>query len=280
MLSIWKILLPYTEKKIFSAVFILTIFFSNNSKIFSQEKRLWKFEDTPVWSDEFDSASIDKNKWSFETGGDGWGNNELQYYTDGENVKIEKGILKIIAKKQKMKSKKYTSSRLVTRNKAEWKFVRIKIRAKMSKGRGTWPAFWMLPSKGYAGGASNGEIDILEYVGFEPGKIHFSVHTKKNNSYLKNEITKSKLIKNASDKFHIYRMDWTPYGIRGYVDGIKYFEYMNKNEGNSYWPFNNNFFLIMNLAIGGSWGGLMGIDGKIFPAVLEIDYVKVYKFIE
>lgn len=260
-----------------SAIILLTA-----ANVFSQKKvQKWKFENTPVWSDEFSGNTVDKDKWSFETGGDGWGNNELQYYTDGENAEVKDGKLKIIARKQKLFSSHYTSARLITKSKAEWKYGRIKIRAKMCKGRGTWPALWMLPSKGFnTAGSANGEIDILEYVGFEPDVIHFSIHTKDNNSYLGNELTKSKKIKKAAGKFHAYTVEWTPYGIRGYVDGIKYFEYLNNGKGHSYWPFDEKFFLIMNLAIGGTWGGLKGVDDKIFPAVMEIDYVRVYKLLE
>lgn len=252
-----------------------------NAELYSQKsKNKWKFDNTPEWSDEFDYSGLpDSAKWSFETGGDGWGNNELQYYTKGKNASVENGVLKITAKKEKKFSRKYTSSRLITRLKGQWLYGRIEVKAKMPKGRGTWPAVWMLPTDGFnAGHSVNGEIDILEYVGFEPDKIHFSVHTDENNNYSNNEITSEKKIKNAESKFHIYRMDWTPYGIRGYIDGKKYFEYMNNGKGKKYWPFDKKFFLIINLAIGGNWGGLVGVDDKIFPATFEIDYVRVYKF--
>jgi len=266
-------------RKVLIIVF-LTVIFSQTVLCQSRNYK-WKFEQKAFWRDEFNGESIDLNKWSFETGGDGWGNNELQYYTDGRNIEIKKGVLKIIAHEENMHSLKYTSSRLITKDKCEWKYGRIKFRAKMSKGRGTWPAVWMLPVKGFnASGSVNGEIDILEYVGFEPGLVHFSIHTKNNNSDINNEITSSKYIKTADSKFHIYRMDWTPYGIMGFIDGKKYFEYLNTGDGHSYWPFDEKFFLIMNLAIGGDWRGIEGVDNKIFPAVMEIDYVRVYKFIE
>lgn len=243
---------------------------------------LWKFGESPEWSDEFNNDGIpDTSKWTFETGDDGWGNNELQYYTNGKNAVIENGVLKIIAKKTGKKNYAYTSSRIITRNKADWKYGRIEIKAKLPEGRGTWSAFWMLPQKfSYGAGTSSGEIDIMEHVGFEPDIVHFSVHTKAYNSYYKNEKTKSKNISSPESKFYIYSIDWTPYGIRGYVDGIKYFEYLKNKKSFKYWPFDKNFFLIINLAIGGDWGGLHGVDNKIFPATLEIDYVRVYKFLE
>ncbi len=255
----------------------------NPVNLFSQSKKhFWNFEKTPVWSDEFDTGSIpDSSKWTFETGGDGWGNNELQYYTDRDNVKIESGLLKITAKKENRNNRKYTSSRLITKNKGGWKYGRIEIRAKMPAGRGLWPAFWMLPQnfKSFSG-VSKGEIDILEYVGYEPDIVHFSLHTKANNSLLGNEITKSKKAAKADKYFHIYRMDWASYGIRGYIDGKKYFEYLNNGKGKKYWPFNEIFFLIINLAVGGDWGGYKGVDNSIFPATLEIDYVRVYEFLK
>ena len=253
-----------------------------NEHVYSQDKSdNWKFESEPEWSDEFNNnGELDSNKWSFEVGGDKWGNNELQYYTNGKNVVIEDGVLKIIAREEQNGKRKYTSARIVTKNNADWKYGRVEVKAKMPHGRGTWPAIWMLPAHDYYGsGVNSGEIDILEYVGYEPDKIHFSVHTKKYNSELGNAKTKEIIVNNAEDSFHIYRMDWTPYGIRGYVDGKMYFEYTNNAKGYEYWPFDKRFFLILNLAVGGDWGGLYGVDNKIFPAIMEVNYVRVFKFV-
>lgn len=262
-------------------IFIKLLVF--NEQVYSQSKsNNWKFETIPEWSDEFDNNGLlDTNKWSYEVGGDRWGNNELQYYTKGENVVIEDDVLKIIAKKEKKNKRNYTSARIITKNKADWKYGRVEVKAKMPEGRGTWPAIWMLPTNNFYGsGINSGEIDILEYVGYEPNKVHFSVHTKKYNSRLGNEKTEEINVHNATNSFHIYRMDWAPYGIRGYVDGKKYFEYTYKAKGYKYWPFDKKFFLIINLAIGGDWGGLHGVDNKIFPTTMEVDYVRVYKFLE
>lgn len=270
--------------KLRSYLFLIFCFILvNNADLFSQNKKhAWKFEKEPVWSDEFDSVSIlDSSKWSFETGGDGWGNNELQYYTKGKNAELDSGILKITARKENIQKRKYSSARLVTKNKAGWKYGKIVIRARLPHGRGVWPAFWMLPeTNSIPESVNNGEIDIMEYVGFEKDVIHFSVHTKAFNTKLKNGKTSLIKIKDAEKTFHEYRLDWTPYGIRGFVDGKKYFGFSNNYKGTSYWPFDKKFFLIINLAVGGDWGGFKGIDDKIFPASLEIDYVRVYKFIK
>lgn len=259
------------------------IIFLISGNVYSQKNiHKWKFEDTPEWFDDFENSDqLDSAKWTYETGGDGWGNNELQYYTKGDNALIENGILKIISKKESKRKRKYTSSRIVTKNKGEWLYGKIEVKAKLPCGRGTWPAFWMLPVRQYYGKeTSSGEIDIMEHVGYEPDIVHFSIHNKAYNSSLKNEKTTKLTVKKSSSAFHIYRLDWTPYGIRGFVDGKKYFEYKNTGKGSKYWPFDKKFFLIINLAIGGDWGGIKGIDNSIFPATMEIDYVRVFNFIE
>lgn len=276
-------LFRFFNLKFYFIIYLSCIVFLINGNAISQNNiHKWNFEDTPEWFDEFENGDqLDSAKWTFETGGDGWGNNELQYYTKGENALIENGILKIIAKKESKKKKKYTSSRIVTKNKADWLYGRVEVKAKLPDGRGTWPAFWMLPVKySYGSETSSGEIDIMEHVGYEPDIVHFSIHNKAYNSGLKNEKTTKLKVKKSSISFHIYRLDWTPYGIRGFVDGKKYFEYKNTGKGSKYWPFDKKFFLIINLAIGGDWGGINGIDNSIFPATMEIDYVRVYNFIE
>lgn len=276
-------IIMFFKFKSYYLIFTACIIFLISEKVFSQKiNHKWKFDNTPEWSDEFDNDNQpDSLKWTFETGGDGWGNNELQYYTKGDNALIENGILKIIAKKESKKKKKYTSSRIVTKNKGEWLYGRVEVKAKLPEGKGTWPAVWMLPVKYFYGGeTSSGEIDIMEHVGYEPDIVHFSIHSKAYNSGLKNEKTTKLKVKNSSRAFHIYRLDWTPYGIRGFVDGKKYFEYKNTGKGSRFWPFDKKFFLIINLAIGGDWGGIKGVDNSIFPATMEIDYVRVYNFIE
>jgi beta-glucanase (GH16 family) len=244
----------------------------------------WRFESTPIWQDEFDgSSSLDQSKWSFETGGSGWGNNESQFYTAGNNANLDNGNLIITAKKELVSGKSYTSSRIVSRGKGDFLYGRFEIRAKLPRGRGTWPAIWMLPTDNVFGPwPGSGEIDIMEHVGFDQNKIHCSIHTSAYNGSRGNPKSAFKVVPGVSDEFHVYRVDWTPYAIRGYIDNDTqpYFEYTNDNNGFTTWPFNKRFYLLMNIAVGGNWGGAQGIDDNIFPQTMAIDYVRVYKMIE
>lgn len=242
----------------------------------------WQFETTPIWEDNFDNnGAPDPAKWSFEVGGTGWGNNELQYYTPGTNASVLDGNLNIVAKREFNTGRQYTSSRMITRGKGDWKFGRFEVKAKLPKGRGTWPAIWMLSSdNGYGIWPLSGEMDIMEHVGFDEDNVHASIHCSAYNHSRGNQKTSEKYVAGATDDFHIYRMDWTPYAIKGYVDGELYFEFTNQNTGFTTWPFNRNFYLILNLAIGGNWGGAQGVDDTIFPVSMLVDYVRVYKMIE
>ncbi len=241
----------------------------------------WQFETTPIWQDDFNTGtSADPTKWTFETGGSGWGNNELQYYTSGANSTITNGNLVITAKKENFTGKEYTSSRMITKGKGDWLYGRFEIKAKLPKGRGTWPAIWLLSSdQAYGQWPASGEIDIMEHVGYEPNNIHFSTHTSAYNHIRGTQKTSSKFIADAVDAFHIYRVDWTPYAVRGYIDGSPYFEFVNNNTGYTAWPFNKPFFLILNVAVGGDWGGVQGVDNTAFPTAMLVDYVKVFKMI-
>ena len=240
----------------------------------------WKFDSIPTWSDEFSIDGIaDTKKWSYDVGGNGWGNNELEYYTAGLNDSVKNGILYITARKQTFSGKNYTSARIVTKNKGDWSYGRFEIKAKLPKGRGTWPAIWMLPTDEVFGGWPNsGEIDIMEHVGFDLDNVHFTLHAK--GFYGANGKGAGKIIPGATDGFHLYRLDWTPYGIRGYMDDEKVFEYLDPGTGPDYWPFSKNFHLLMNIAIGGNWGGAQGVDDTIFPVMMQLDYVRVYKFLK
>jgi beta-glucanase (GH16 family) len=240
----------------------------------------WTFETTPVWVDDFNGATIDASKWTFETGGSGWGNNELQYYTAGSNATINAGVLNITAKKELFSGSQFTSTRMVTKGKGDFLYGRFEVRAKLPRGRGTWPAIWMLPSdNSYGNWPGSGEIDIMEHVGYDVNTIHCSVHTSAYNHTRGTQKTATKLIPDATDSFHVYRVDWTPFSVRGYIDNVKYFDFVNENTGFAAWPFNKNFHLILNLAVGGNWGGAQGIDNNAFPNSLNVDYVKVYKMI-
>lgn len=241
----------------------------------------WKFEDAPFWADEFDEpGKPSSTRWQYEEGFTGWGNNELQYYTKGDNVSIEDGILTIEARKEDRGGANYTSSRIITRGLGDFLYGRFEARMKLPPGRGTWPAFWMLPSDfSYGNWPKSGEIDVMEHVGWDPGVVHVTVHTEKNNFASGTQVSGKKTIPDFDKEFHLYRVDWTPYAIRGYIDGEKIFEYINKNTGFSAWPFNKRFFLLLNLAIGGQWGGVQGIDNTIFPARMQVDYVRVFKMV-
>ena len=238
----------------------------------------WVFEGIPAWTEEFSvDGAPDVNKWSYDIGGNGWGNNELQYYTDGLNANVSGGVLKITAKKEAYSGKDYTSARLVSKNKADWLYGRIEVKAKLPKGRGTWPAIWMLPTENtYGGWPNSGEIDIMEHVGYDLNNVHFTLHATA--FYGSNGKGGAKNIPGATDNFHTYRLDWAPYGIRGYFDNEKVFEYLNPGAAFTTWPYDKKFHMLLNVAVGGTWGGAQGVDDTIFPATMEIDYVRYYPF--
>lgn len=242
----------------------------------------WQFEADPVWQDDFnDGAAPDPAKWNYDVGANGWGNNELQSYTASGNAAISNGNLVITARKEANSGKNYTSARLVSKGKGDWKYGRFEIRAKLPSGRGTWPAIWLLNSDNYYGPwPGSGEIDIMEHVGYDQDNVHCTIHTASYNGQMNTQKTAATIVAGASDDFHIYRVDWTPYAIRGYVDDAKYFEYINNGTGFAAWPFDQNFYMILNIAIGGNWGGAQGVDDSIFPTQMQIDYVKVYRMIE
>lgn len=241
----------------------------------------WRFESNPVWADEFEGNVPDASKWTFETGGGGWGNNEAQYYTNGANSSVTGGNLLITAKKENFSNNQYTSSRMITKGKGDWLYGRFEVRAKLPAGRGTWPAVWMLPSDNeYGTWPASGEIDIMEHVGFDPNNVHCSIHSSAYNHTRGTQKTAAKTVPGAVDGFHLYRVDWTPYAVRGFVDDVQYFEFTNENSGFTTWPFNKRFHLILNVAVGGNWGGAQGIDVNAFPASMVVDYVKVYRMIE
>jgi beta-glucanase (GH16 family) len=260
-----------------SLLVILTVFISCNKD--DTEKRL-------IWADEFDYSGIpDTTKWDYDLGDGcpnvcGWGNNELEYYTKSpENVRVESGILVIEAHKNEVGGKPYTSARIVSRGKGDWTYGRFEIKAKLPGGRGTWPAIWMLPTDWkYGGWPSSGEIDIMEHVGYEPSLVHGTIHTETYNH--KNQTHKGQSIQvvYAETEFHIYAIEWTEQSISFLVDNKLYYK-VSKEAGDTFkeWPFDQRFHLIMNIAVGGSWGGTEGVDESIWPQRMEIDYVRVYQ---
>ena len=235
---------------------------------------------TLVWSDEFNYTGLpDSTKWSYNVDGHGWGNNELQYYTDKrlENARVENGVLTIEARKEEWQGSKYTSARLVTKGKGDWQYGRIEVRARIPKGRGTWPAIWMLASTDPLAWPDDGEIDIMEHVGFNQGYVHGTVHTKKYNHVIGTQKTDTILVPDCSEKFHVYALDWTADSIKISMDDQVYFTFGNERTGDDAWPFNKPHHLLLNIAVGGNWGGAKGIDDSIWPQKMEVDYVRVYK---
>ncbi len=237
-----------------------------------------------VWSDEFDNTSngLPDNKWWFETGNNGWGNNEPQYYIDrvlGNDTvaKVQNGMLTITAHKLTTphEGADIISARMNTVE--SWKYGYFEMRAKVPGGKGTWAAFWMMP-KNFQSWPLDGEIDIMEYVGYRPDVTQASVHTKNYNHVAGTEKTATRTAPGAERKFYTYGLLWTEDKITAYIDGIEYFSFVNDRANNkNTWPFNEPFYLKLNLAIGGNWGGLEGIDPNIFPARYEVEYVRVYQ---
>ncbi|HTN08306.1 glycoside hydrolase family 16 protein [Agriterribacter sp.] len=234
-----------------------------------------------IWADEFEYSGLpDSAKWSYDTGNHGWGNNELQYYTAKrkENALVSNGILSIKAIKEDYKEAKFTSARLVSKNKGDWKYGRIEVKAKMPQGRGLWPAIWMLPTDWeYGDWPKSGEIDIMEHVGYLPDSVFGTVHTAAYNHMTGTQKTKSVFRKNLASAFHVYAMEWDEDRIRIFIDKEQYFEFANEKQSSREWPFNKRFHLLLNIAVGGNWGGKMGVDEFVFPQTMEVDYVRVYQ---
>lgn len=243
---------------------------------FRAQSQEWKL----IWYDEFSQSGLpDSTKWTFDTGGDGWGNDELQFYTNGqlENCCIKNGKLNIVAQKNDIGHNKYTSARLVTRHKAEWKYGRIEVRARLPRGKGSWPAIWMLPAISPLKVPEDGEMDIMEEVGFDPCNIHATIHCAAFNQGNKNLKSENIVLLGCNRDFHTYAMEWSSDSVNIFADGLQYFSFVNLHSGRASWPFDVPFYLVLNLAIGGSWGGINGIDDESFPQRMEIDYVRVYQ---
>jgi len=241
-----------------------------------------------VWSDEFDGTELNMDNWTIEVNGNGGGNNELQYYTDrSDNIRVEDGMLVIEAKKEEYENKSYTSGRIITKNKQDFKYGKIEARLKVPSGVGTWPALWML---GYGSWPRAGEIDIMEHVGYDPNTFHCALHTLNYNGMASSSGNASgelELDEACANDFHIITMEWIENEFMGYdrihvyVDGVKMktFAETSQLQESGDWPFNDQFFFIINLAIGGSWGGAQGIDDAMFdnPVLYKVDYLRVYQ---
>ena len=230
-----------------------------------------------VWSDEFDvPGAPSAARWGYDLGDGcpgncGWGNNELQYYTNrADNVIVSAGTLKIIAKKENYNGEAYTSARLLSKDKFSFKYGKVEARAKLPAGVGTWPAIWTLGNNiGSVGWPACGEMDIMEHVGKELNKIYGTLHYPGRSGG--NADGNTKIISNATTEFHIYSMEWTSTLIKIFVDGDLIHSVVNSNN----LPFNQNFFFILNIAMGGNFGG--PVDPAFSSAALEIDYIRVYQ---
>ncbi|MEX0662445.1 MAG: glycoside hydrolase family 16 protein [Balneolaceae bacterium] len=254
---------------------------STNPQENVEENNEWEL----IWSDEFDSDELDQEKWSYqfgtgeEQGLTGWGNNELQYYTDHqENVFLEDGQLHIVAFQEDYEEMEYTSARIRTIDKGDWQHGKIEVRAKLPQGQGIWPAIWMLPTEEvYGGWPKSGEIDIMEAVGHEPEIIHGTVHY--GTDWPDNEYTGTPFsLENGifADNFHTFSIEWEEDQIIWFVDGNEFYSVTPDDLEPHPYPFNEEFHLILNLAVGGNWPGNPD-ETTEFPQSIVVDYVRVYQ---
>lgn len=230
-----------------------------------------------VWNDEFAEGTEPGEEWNYETGGGGWGNNELQTYVAAyqgseQLATVKDGILAITAKK--INGTVY-SIRMNT-NKS-WKYGYFEARLKLPTGKGTWPAFWMMP-KNYTSWPADGEIDIMEEVGYRPNYVSSAIHCTAYNHTIGTQKTAEKYLATSQSEYHVYALEWTEDYIRTLVDGIELFYFANDKTGKKdTWPFDAAFYLKLNLAWGGNWGGAEGVDESALPATYQIDYVRVFQ---
>jgi beta-glucanase (GH16 family) len=230
-----------------------------------------------VWHDEFDGAVLDTTKWVRETGGNGWGNAELEFYTDRvENARLENGYLVIEARHEPFGNQAYTSARLKTQGLGAWKYGRIEARIQIPRGQGLWPAFWMLGDDiGQVGWPTCGEIDIMENIGKEPRTVHGTVHGP-NYSGANGNSSAYALTNGAfADSFHVFAIEWQPSVIQWFVDGTLY-KTVLPGDLPGRWVYDHPFFILLNVAVGGYWPGNPD-STTVFPQTMRVDYVRVYQ---
>lgn len=232
-----------------------------------------------AFSDEFSQdGPVDPERWTLEEGPARY-NQELECYT-GQNAWVEDGCLIIEARREEREGMEYTSARLNTQDTFSFRYGRLEARVALPDGRGTWSALWLLPSDTrYGGWLASGEIDLLEHVGYDPRWVHSTIHTQENNALNDNAITNSACLEGDTGAFHEYVLMWDRCSISTYLDGelLNHYRPRGKDMDNpDVWPFNVPFHLVMNLAVGGSWGGHEGVDADSFPQRMLVDYVRVY----
>lgn len=236
-----------------------------------------------VWADEFEGSALDARRWRHDTSRNkqGWYNNERQYYGP-DNAQVAGGRLVITAERRARKEKAdwggqaYSSARIDTKGRQSWTGGFFEVRANIPCGRGTWPAIWMLPDSGRW--PDGGEIDIMEHVGFDPTRVHATLHTALFTHSKGTQRGASTTVPTACGRFHRYQMDWRPDAITIGIDDRAFMRIRNDRPGGrGAWPFDAPFHLILNLAIGGDWGGQKGIDDDALPARFEVDYVRVWQ---
>jgi len=268
---------------IFMAIAIVAPGCSRTETLEPEPRKPRTTERVLVWSDEFSYTGLpDATKWSFDTEGNAWkwGNNEAQYYTADrlKNAEVKDGFLHITAHKEDYEGSGYTSARLRSKGKGDWHYGRIEVKAKIPDGRGMWPAIWMLPTDWeYGDWPKSGEIDIMENVGYDPYIIVASAHTESYNHTLGTHKSGKARVQTCYSDFHVYALDWMGNEYKVYVDELLIFTFRNEGTGYKVWPFDKRFHLLLNVAVGGNWGGAMGIDDTIFPRTMVVDYVRVYQ---
>lgn len=239
---------------------------------------------TLVFNDDFDDGTApDPTKWAFDThrNADGWYNEEWQYYGP-DNARVQDGTLIITARRGAPEEavdyggQDYSSARLHTKGLFSFQYGRAEARIKVPCGRGLWPAFWILPEQD-GRWPQGGEIDIMEYVGFQPQTFHATVHTGDYNHIEGTQVGATRNVSRACEEWHTHRLDWGPDALTVSLNGEPYFSFENDGSGEAAWPFDKDFHLLINLAIGGTWGGREGVDETVFPAEMKIDYVRVWQ---